>query len=830
MNKIFIEKGKEYTNYNLSVIPTNKEKVAIGLWKKYQTTKPTDKELEELFSLGSPEYIAIICGKVSGNLEVVDVDTKHDTTGLLWNDLETLLKDNLPELYNSLVIATSVSGGKHIYYRCEIITSNKKLATNTNKEVLIETRGEGGYIIAYPSPGYSFIQSNVNQIPTITPEQREIVLSICRSFNEVQEVETIPTYKPTTTYRNSGVSPFEDYNLRGDVIGLMEQKGWTVTKRDSQRIYLKRPGDTKSRYSGNFHTGLKVLKVFSSSTEFDIDKGYNPSQVYSLLECNGDNSLAYKKLLQQGYGQPYNPNQAKTNLKTEFIKVEAIDYTEQTRLITTPGQDLKIEDIENTTGKQVVITSPEKGAEKEVIAAIELLQEAGKQVYIRVGDREVRDYKYQLQYVFNRYQDKEAETGSLTDKQVDSFTAEIVGIAARLQPIDKDIFVKFFTELEPIKKLGITPESLDKTVDKLNKITSQEEQTKELQTLLNDAKQLQEKGKTNEALQLLSQKVGQVKLRDKAEEFKKLTQPVTEQGIREKLQSREDYLKTGYTIEGIDLELPTGALTILAAPTSHGKTTFLINLAINTTKAYPDKEVYFFNYEEEATAIQVNALNCFIGKDISVNNTRTIKDYLIKNTTEFVKAEERDYFTLKTKEFFNDYLSKGRINISYIDYNVETLIDFIRYLHKTAKPGVIYIDYIQLLNLPNGKYKTYSRQEELKTICTLLKEVAVDTGLPIVLGAQFNRQVTNLLKIHPTEIGEAGDIERVANLVLGLWNLEHIELAKDTDTKELEKKKQGYETGLYTVVLKNRGGKIGQEEILNFNGNARKIENIGRRG
>ena len=111
----------------------------------------------------------------------------------------------------------------------------------------------------------------------------------------------------------------------------------------------------------------------------------------------------------------------------------------------------------------------------------------------------------------------------------------------------------------------------------------------------------------------------------------------------------------------------------------------------------------------------------------------------------------------------------------------------------------------------------------------MLKEVAIETGLPIVLGAQFNRQVTNLLKIHSTEIGEAGDIERVANLVVGFWNLEHRELAKDTDTKELEKKKQGYDTGLYTVVLKNRGGKVGQEEILSFNGNARKIENIGGR-
>ena len=33
----------------------------------------------------------------------------------------------------------------------------------------------------------------------------------------------------------------------------------------------------------------------------------------------------------------------------------------------------------------------------------------------------------------------------------------------------------------------------------------------------------------------------------------------------------------------------------------------------------------------------------------------------------------------------------------------------------------------------------------------ILKDVAVETGLPIILGAQFNREVVNLLKMHPTK-------------------------------------------------------------------------------
>ena len=42
--------------------------------------------------------------------------------------------------------------------------------------------------------------------------------------------------------------------------------------------------------------------------------------------------------------------------------------------------------------------------------------------------------------------------------------------------------------------------------------------------------------------------------------------------------------------------------------------------------------------------------------------------------------------------------------------------------------------------------------------------------MPIILGAQFNREVVNHLTIHASKIGEAGDIERIANLIIGGWN------------------------------------------------------------
>ena len=132
---------------------------------------------------------------------------------------------------------------------------------------------------------------------------------------------------------------------------------------------------------------------------------------------------------------------------------------------------------------------------------------------------------------------------------------------------------------------------------------------------------------------------------------------------------------------------------------------------------------------------------------------------------------------------------------------------------------------MQLLNLPEGKYKTYSRQEELKQICISLKDIAVETGLPIILGAQFNRTVTNQLHLHATKIGEAGDIERIANLIIGFWNNNSPIIASEGEMKDINSKGCIEPNTIYATVLKNRGGIVGKSELFSFNGNTGKISN-----
>jgi len=856
MSKEIKDKAKEYLKAQLSVIPTKEDKTpALPTWKPYQSQRIKEEAVDSLFN--TAKGLGIICGAVSDNLEVIDVDCKYDITGSLWEELIGLVEDNLPDLYKSLVIAKTVKGGYHIYYRCSSIARNLKLSNrSTNdqereetykkeigkgatqveakriadneRKVLVETRGEGGYVIAPPTPGYTYVQGDPINIPTITLEEREILLSIGRSFNEPVQEE--PKEK-TDTIKNlrdkyPGKTSLEDYDERGDVVGLLQANGWREVKATGERVYLLRPGQTDAKYSANYHKSKRSLIVFSTSTQFEEGKPYSPSQVYNLLVCFGDWSKTALELGKQGYGD-YKPSFTKgKNIKTERIKVEAINKVNRvTSVISSPGENLKTESLETAVGEEVVITSPGIEAQEEILKAIELIQETGKRIYVKEGGSEMREYRYQLKAIFYKYGMIQEKNGGLTDRDKDNLLDEVIIASTKLQPIDKDVFLKEFIGIEAIKELGISEESLSITVDRLTSTRDKEAQATEFRKLLSRATELQDKGETDKALELLDSKVKEVKLKDKATEFSILMKPIKEEDIRERQSNKPESLKSGYTIGGEELLLPSGAISIFTAPTSHGKTTLLINLALNVAQAYPDKEAYLFSYEEDSDSILINTLNTYMDEEISQNNRRTLKSYFNTGSLEYVKNDSIPFFEASKKTFFKDLIETKRLNIHYSNYNSDTLIEAIRYLHKHANPGAIFIDYIQLLNLPEGKYKTYSRQEEIKEICIALKDVAVETGLPIILGAQFNREVVNQLRIHATKIGEAGDIERIANLIVGFWNNNFKPLATDGELNEINKKEANTPDTLYVTILKNRGGRVGLEEILSFNGNTGKIKN-----
>lgn len=296
--------------------------------------------------------------------------------------------------------------------------------------------------------------------------------------------------------------------------------------------------------------------------------------------------------------------------------------------------------------------------------------------------------------------------------------------------------------------------------------------------------------------------------------------PTSEREICEEMNQTSPGIRVGFTLGKIDLKIPGGAITVVAGPTGHGKTLLTINFALNYLSLHEDKKVFFLSFEESRAAILSLFLNTYINLDLSNNNRESIKSYFRDNQTTYIAQNKSQEFLRLKETFFRTLIEPGRLNIFYCDYFVEELVAAIRFLKNNTNVGLVVIDYMQLLRQLNKK--TTQRQEELKQICLMLKDCAVDTGLPLLLAAQFNRTVVNEATISPVAIGEAGDIERAANMIIGMWNRNY---AGFTDEGNIGRcgKKISKESALYLEILKGRETGIGQSAVYDLQGNSGKL-------
>ena len=172
------EHAIELNKQGFKVIPVNDNKQPLCKWKQYQGIQTID-EVKKL-NWSQAYGMALLTG---GDIEVIDIDSKY---ALDKPSFETAVFDAVFDAigekdYSKLVISQTQSGGYHIIYRCEKIEGNQKLASryttkaekqheNDKARVLLETRGENGYILIPPTPKYHFDNKsrNLGNITTIT--------------------------------------------------------------------------------------------------------------------------------------------------------------------------------------------------------------------------------------------------------------------------------------------------------------------------------------------------------------------------------------------------------------------------------------------------------------------------------------------------------------------------------------------------------------------------------------------------------------------------------------------------------------------------------------
>jgi putative DNA primase/helicase len=200
--------AREAGLYVIPIRPDGTKRPALE-WKPFKSEMVDVEVIRDWAETGDYEGVAVICGAISGNLEMLELEGRAIADGI-WDELldaaaELGLLDLVVRLREGYM-ETSPSGGIHFLYRCDVIEGNQKLArrpaaeTEDNLggkaprqlEVLIETRGEGGYTIIAPSSGrthllgraWKLISGGLLTIPTITPAERESLFGLAAPFDE----------------------------------------------------------------------------------------------------------------------------------------------------------------------------------------------------------------------------------------------------------------------------------------------------------------------------------------------------------------------------------------------------------------------------------------------------------------------------------------------------------------------------------------------------------------------------------------------------------------------------------------------------------------------
>lgn len=317
-----------------------------------------------------------------------------------------------------------------------------------------------------------------------------------------------------------------------------------------------------------------------------------------------------------------------------------------------------------------------------------------------------------------------------------------------------------------------------------------------------------------------------------------------------------DGIPTGYYFRdqyGNQEELTINSgLTFVCAPTSHGKTSALNNIALNEASriAGAGKCVLYFSYEVAKNRIVLDLLNTQINdanlcEGMKYENAKPINEIrkaLASGENKFTGEHKLNY--ARGLNTLQNYWNTGTLRIIDKPYKVGELLQFIEFVRQHpdqyGEISLVLIDYVQLL-YKEGKFTL--RTEELKEIVNDIKEYATDTAMPFVLAAQFNRKATSPASATLDNIGEAGDIERIADTIISLINLdrfsqqtniskdekeESIKLLHDAglnvSTLEDEQTKKDLAGKTFLKILKRRYGRSYISAVLNWNGTTKHLE------
>lgn len=313
--------------------------------------------------------------------------------------------------------------------------------------------------------------------------------------------------------------------------------------------------------------------------------------------------------------------------------------------------------------------------------------------------------------------------------------------------------------------------------------------------------------------------------------------PDTDEEIAEEMKDEHEGIGTNYYVfsdnDRKEIKIPRGQISLICGLPGHGKSTFLLNIALRLAHTQREGKIIYLTYEESKKRTIPKIISLAYGKSLNKSNVTyggnidRIREYY-KDKTDYIA----DVAGLKEAiSKINDMRKSGKLKIVSPDCSSLDIVSALRSYLSESKENItaVFVDYIQYLNSGRG----LDTLSDIYQVAKDFLDFAKETNIPVIAAAQLNREAENPEKMGGKNIADSANLTRLADTIICLWNS-----TKEDDVKEAEKYKSkshylerlnkfGFEFGkggkIYVKVTKARDIESGADAVYDFNGSTKVI-------
>ncbi|HEY7822265.1 MAG TPA: bifunctional DNA primase/polymerase, partial [Acidimicrobiia bacterium] len=240
--EVLLDAARRWYDAGCCVVPSHQDrsKRPHTSWSKYQTDRPSWLQVQQWLDSGDYDGIGVITGRVSGNLELIEIEGHAIADGAVDKLMASAEQHQCADLLRRVIAGCSgrsAGGGLHLYVKVtdEPALPNTRLAYDQTRKILAETRGEGGFAIVAPTPArtghepgskYEFLTRGPEHIAEVTGEERDVLHLLMTIALDDRPVSVEPEQVERVAVERGGDAPGDRFAAATSWDDILVPAGW----------------------------------------------------------------------------------------------------------------------------------------------------------------------------------------------------------------------------------------------------------------------------------------------------------------------------------------------------------------------------------------------------------------------------------------------------------------------------------------------------------------------------------------------------------------------------------------------------------------------------